>query len=379
MLSDILGAHAAGLRNILIITGAPPKMGPYPEATAVFDIDSLGLTMLVSRLNHGLDPGSNPIGAPTRWVIGVGVNPGALDLDRELSRFAWKVDAGAEFGHPAGVRRAAAGAVPRAGGAVQDSGGGGDLAALVAPQRRVPRERGPRGVRAGGGARAHAEGERPREGGGARRGRRDRARDVPASEGRRAGSAGERAVRAGGGGAGGVQVGRQVDRRLRLARTAFLALYGVVLALHPERYGWLDSLDVAIHEVGHPLFGVFGEFIGMLGGTLMQLLMPALFVAYFWRRGDRHAATVALWWVAQNLWNISVYIKDARAGELPLVGGGEHDWAYLPARRGLLDQDQLIGGAVQLLGVLLLLWSCLRGWTYSAAFVRSRYASNQTP
>src|SRR2546428_332960 len=97
MLSDIIGAHAAGLRNILIITGDPPKMGPYPEATAVFDIDSIGLTNLVYRLNHGLDPGNNAIGAPTQWVIGVGVNPGALDLDRELSRFAWKVDAGAEF------------------------------------------------------------------------------------------------------------------------------------------------------------------------------------------------------------------------------------------------------------------------------------------
>ena len=97
MLSDILGAAAGGLRNILIITGDPPKMGPYPESTAVFDIDSIGLANLVYRLNHGLDPGNNPIGAPTKWVIGVGVNPGAIDLDRELSRFAWKVDAGAEF------------------------------------------------------------------------------------------------------------------------------------------------------------------------------------------------------------------------------------------------------------------------------------------
>jgi homocysteine S-methyltransferase len=97
MLSDILGAHAAGLRNILIITGDPPKMGPYPEATAVFDIDSIGLTNLVYRLNHGLDPGGNPLGGPTGWVIGVGANPGAVDLDRELSRFHWKVDAGAEF------------------------------------------------------------------------------------------------------------------------------------------------------------------------------------------------------------------------------------------------------------------------------------------
>jgi methionine synthase / methylenetetrahydrofolate reductase(NADPH) len=97
MLSDLLGASAAGIRNLLIITGDPPKMGPYPEATAVFDIDSIGLTNLVSRLNHGLDPGGNPLGDPTRFVVGVGVNPAAPDLERELRRFAWKVDAGAEF------------------------------------------------------------------------------------------------------------------------------------------------------------------------------------------------------------------------------------------------------------------------------------------
>jgi homocysteine S-methyltransferase len=97
MLSDLLGAAAHRLRNLLIVTGDPPKMGPYPEATGVFDIDSIGLTNLVHRLNHGLDPGNNPIGAPTAFVIGVGVNPAAVDPDRELRRFAWKVDAGAEF------------------------------------------------------------------------------------------------------------------------------------------------------------------------------------------------------------------------------------------------------------------------------------------
>src|SRR5207247_1313604 len=78
-------------------TGDPPKMGPYPDATAVFDIDSIGLTNLVRNLNRGLDPGGNRIGQPTRFVIGVGVNPAAVDLDHELKRFAWKVDAGAEF------------------------------------------------------------------------------------------------------------------------------------------------------------------------------------------------------------------------------------------------------------------------------------------
>jgi methionine synthase I (cobalamin-dependent)/5,10-methylenetetrahydrofolate reductase len=97
MLSDLLGAAGLGLRNFLIITGDPPKMGPYPNATAVFDIDSIGLTNMVNRLNHGLDPGGNPIGKPTSFVIGVGVNPGAMDLDHEIRRFEWKVEAGAEY------------------------------------------------------------------------------------------------------------------------------------------------------------------------------------------------------------------------------------------------------------------------------------------
>ena len=97
MLSDLLGASAMGLRNMLLITGDPPKMGPYPDATAVFDIDAIGLTNLVSRLNHGLDPGGNAIGTPTRFAIGVGVNPAAIDLAHEIRRFEWKVDAGAEY------------------------------------------------------------------------------------------------------------------------------------------------------------------------------------------------------------------------------------------------------------------------------------------
>jgi methionine synthase / methylenetetrahydrofolate reductase (NADH) len=97
MLSDLLGASAVGLRNLLVITGDPPKMGPYPDATAVFDIDSIGLTNLVSNLNRGLDPGGNPIGAPTRYAIGVGVNPAAVDPALELKRFEYKVEAGAEY------------------------------------------------------------------------------------------------------------------------------------------------------------------------------------------------------------------------------------------------------------------------------------------
>ncbi len=97
MLSDLLGAAASGLTNLLIVTGDPPKMGPYPEATAVFDIDSIGLVNLVAGLNRGLDPGGNALGGQTRFVIGVGVNPTAHELERELGRFRWKVEAGAEF------------------------------------------------------------------------------------------------------------------------------------------------------------------------------------------------------------------------------------------------------------------------------------------
>lgn len=95
--SDLLGAYALGLRNILAITGDPPKVGNYPQATAVFDIDSIGLVNVIHRLNHGRDLGNNPIGKPTGFVCGVGANPGAIDLDLEVSRFEWKVDAGAEY------------------------------------------------------------------------------------------------------------------------------------------------------------------------------------------------------------------------------------------------------------------------------------------
>jgi methionine synthase I (cobalamin-dependent)/5,10-methylenetetrahydrofolate reductase len=97
MHSDLLGCAALGLRNMLLITGDPPKMGPYPDATAVFDIDSIGLTNMVNLMNHGLDLGGNPFGEPTRFTIGVGVNPGHLDLDYELRRLEWKVKAGAEY------------------------------------------------------------------------------------------------------------------------------------------------------------------------------------------------------------------------------------------------------------------------------------------
>src|SRR6516225_3174774 len=97
MQADLLGAHSMGIRNLLVTTGDPPRIGDYPDATAVFDVDSIGLANMVSRLNGGFDIGGQPIGHPTAFHIGVAVNPGAMNLDEELRRFAYKVEAGAEF------------------------------------------------------------------------------------------------------------------------------------------------------------------------------------------------------------------------------------------------------------------------------------------
>jgi 5,10-methylenetetrahydrofolate reductase len=95
--SDLLGAAATGIRNLICITGDPPKMGNYPDATAVFDVDAIGLVNIVHNLNRGLDIGGNPIGVGTAFVIGVGANPGVTNIDEEVRRFEYKVQAGAEY------------------------------------------------------------------------------------------------------------------------------------------------------------------------------------------------------------------------------------------------------------------------------------------
>ena len=151
------------------------------------------------------------------------------------------------------------------------------------------------------------------------------------------------------------------ERRWRAGLTAVLAVYGWQILRTPGRFRWLDSLDLAIHEAGHVLFGPAGELPGVLGGTLAQLLIPAAFVVALWRQGDRHGASVPLWWLGQNCWNIAVYVKDARSQLLPLVGGGEHDWALLLGQAGLLHRDFAIGNAVALTGFLVYTGSIILG------------------
>jgi hypothetical protein len=161
----------------------------------------------------------------------------------------------------------------------------------------------------------------------------------------------------------------------RLGLTVILAIYGFVLLRNPGAGSLMDSVDLPIHETGHLVFSPLGEFMQFLGGTLLQLIMPAAFVGYFLKRADKHAASVALWWVGQNFWNISVYVKDARSQELDLVGGGEHDWAYLLGDLGWLKQDQRIGQAIWLLGVFIYLFAIVWGYLALSAAPRTEQAA----
>ena len=167
MQSDLLGAHSMGVRNLLLVTGDPPQIGDYPDATGVFDVDSIGLTNMVTRLNRGFDIGGQSIGVPTAFHIGVAANPGAFDPDEEVRRFEYKVEAGAEFAitQPVFDARELARFLTRIDGFRIPV-----LAAIVAaresPPRRIHGERGAGHSRPGRSRRAH----------GARRGERARRR-----------------------------------------------------------------------------------------------------------------------------------------------------------------------------------------------------------
>lgn len=141
----------------------------------------------------------------------------------------------------------------------------------------------------------------------------------------------------------------------RLAFLGFLFVYGVVLLKATDDPGFLHNVDLPIHETGHLVFAPFGETTMFLGGSLFQILVPLLFAATFaWRR-DRFGAAVCLWWVAQNCWDVAIYVADARAQALPLVGGGEHDWFNLLDHWNLLHRDLAIAQQVRAAGVVVFL------------------------
>jgi hypothetical protein len=154
---------------------------------------------------------------------------------------------------------------------------------------------------------------------------------------------------------------QSIERGARLLLTAFLAVYGFSILKHPDLGDAVYNIDLPIHEFGHYLFWPFGQFMHVAGGTLFELLFPCAFLVYFARRKDYHAASVILWWIAENLWNISVYAGDALETALPLLGGGDgdgavqHDWNYMLGRLGLLARDQIIAHRIWAVGVFIYL------------------------
>lgn len=130
----------------------------------------------------------------------------------------------------------------------------------------------------------------------------------------------------------------------------------------------LDGIDLFIHEAGHPILGLFGwRFLMMAGGTIFQLAFPIAFVVHFRRDGQPRSADACVAWVGQNLLNIGRYAADARAQELPLVGGGEHDWTYLLDCFGLLPHDVGVGRLFDFAGCALIAWACVSIWVQTRA------------
>jgi len=159
-------------------------------------------------------------------------------------------------------------------------------------------------------------------------------------------------------------------KRLNPIKAWFISLvgiYGVISAASPGTFRFLDRVDLVFHEAGHVILGFFGEFIGILGGSLIQVLIPAGIVVYFAVHQQKYSAAVTLFWVAQSLFNVSVYTRDARARRLPLLGGDEtlHDWNYILGRLNLLNWDQAVGNLIYATGVVILAASILGGIYFS--------------
>jgi hypothetical protein len=130
--------------------------------------------------------------------------------------------------------------------------------------------------------------------------------------------------------------------------------YFLWCAYDPFQWHLIDGVNLVIHEAGHIVFMPLGEFIMIAGGSLFQVIMPALFASYFFYQRQPYSAAFVLFWVGESLLNVSVYAGDAVAMQLPLLGGQDslHDWNYLLDRTGLLGSTSAIAGAIRLAGTV---------------------------
>lgn len=140
--------------------------------------------------------------------------------------------------------------------------------------------------------------------------------------------------------------------------TIVLIPFVIYFILSRGDYTLIDNADLIIHEAGHFFFGFFGSFIHAAGGTLMQIIFPAFLAFYFFRSGYRTGVQVFIFWLGQNLINISVYAADATARNLPLIGG-KHDWYYMLGQLNLLESDHFIGSLFFLTAIIIFMISIL--------------------
>ncbi len=142
------------------------------------------------------------------------------------------------------------------------------------------------------------------------------------------------------------------------ATVALLAgWYFFYYASSPETWHFIDNFNLLIHEAGHWIFWPFGEFMHVLGGSLNQVLIPILFVIYFYRQNEKYSASLVLFWVAQNLINVSIYAGDAVKMQLPLLGGDNviHDWNWLLIYTGQLHHTEGVALTIKAFGIGLVL------------------------
>jgi len=158
------------------------------------------------------------------------------------------------------------------------------------------------------------------------------------------------------------QLSPHLVMRARQAWLVVLALWGVAILRTADAWHFPDNLNLPIHETGHLLFAWGGEVLQVLGGTILQLAFPVAVAMAFHRRHDGVGTATGIWWFGQSQINVARYVADARAQELPLVGGGEHDWTFLLATWDLLDADLALARAIRAAAALTMMLAIWHGW-----------------
>jgi hypothetical protein len=162
---------------------------------------------------------------------------------------------------------------------------------------------------------------------------------------------------------------------IKLIFAALVSAYFLWCAYDPYQWHLIDGVNLLIHEAGHIIFRPFGEFMMIAGGSLFQVIMPALFVGYFWYHEKYYSAAMVLFWVGESVLNVSVYAGDSLALQLPLLGGEDtvHDWNYMLSASNLLQSTKTIAGVIRALGTVTIFLACFGVFKFATKRVISDY------